>query len=187
MPSYSAELEYAMKKIYDERFNVRQIIDRSLQIASTSFNFNIFGDADSLKLFRFETKHVVEISRLLGWPLNRTHTTRNRYDTCPIMSTCIVLRPLQTPTRWYDMEILFGKHASHLSEIFLEALEEFLDKRSQCILSLSTALLSLRSSRYADAVREKGGPHALPHCVGFIDGTVVRISRPGDNLQQRAV
>jgi hypothetical protein len=131
-------------------------------------------------------RHVVEISRLLGWPPNRTHTLRNRYASCPMLSMCVVLRRLQTPARWYDMEILFGKHASHPSEIFLEALEEFVDKRSQWILSLSTAILSLRASRYADSVRERGGPHALPHCVGFIDGTVIGISRPGNSFQQRA-
>jgi nuclease HARBI1 len=186
MCSFSAELKFALKKICEERHNIFRIIGRTIHIASTSFNFNAFGDADSVKLFRFESKHVGEISSLLGWPLNRTHTTRNRYATCPMLSTCVVLRRLQTPARWYDMERLFGKHASHLSEIFLEALEEFIDKRSECILSLSSAQVSMRASRYADAVRKKGGANALSNCVGFIDGTVIGISRPGDNFEQRA-
>jgi hypothetical protein len=47
--SYSVELKYAMKKIFDERFNIRQIIGRSMHIASISFNFNIFGNADCPK------------------------------------------------------------------------------------------------------------------------------------------
>jgi hypothetical protein len=74
-----------------------------MHIASTTFNFNAFGDADSDKLFDSNRSNVGEISRLLGWPLNRTHTTRSRYASCPMLSTRAVLRRLQTPTRWYDM------------------------------------------------------------------------------------
>jgi hypothetical protein len=98
-----------------------------------------------------------------------------------------VLRRLQTPTRWYTMEKIFGTYTSHFREIILKALEVFIEKRPECILSLSSALVSMRASGYADDVhKHKGGYHALPNCVGFIDGTVIEISRPGDKHLQRA-
>jgi hypothetical protein len=63
---FSAELKFVLKKIGEERHNVVQIIDRTMHIASTTFNFNVLDDADSARLFRFESKHVGEILRLLG-------------------------------------------------------------------------------------------------------------------------
>jgi nuclease HARBI1 len=46
----------------------------------------------------------------------------------------------------------------------------------------------MRASRYADAVQEckKGDIYALPGCTGFIDGTVIGITRHGDNVLQRS-
>jgi hypothetical protein len=55
-----------LKKINEERHDVVQIIDRTMHIASTTFNFNALDDADSARLFQFESMHVGEISRLLG-------------------------------------------------------------------------------------------------------------------------
>ena len=82
------------------------------------------------------------------------------------------------------MEIMFGKYAAQLSEIFWESLEHFM-KRRECLLSsvgLIGHYMSPRARIYANAIREKGG--ALRNCVGFIDGTVIGIARPGDSTAQ---
>lgn len=39
-----------------------------------------------------------------------------------------------------------------------------------------------RVSLYAEAIKAKGAP--LDKCVGFIDGTNLRVSRPGGHLQR---
>jgi nuclease HARBI1 len=81
---------------------------------------------------------------------------------------------------------IFGKHQSQLSEIFWEGLEHFVKHRGKLITGdISSALIDIRASEYANAVFEKVG--ALPNCVGFIDGTVIGISRPGDLEEQRVL
>jgi hypothetical protein len=72
----------------------------------------------------------------------------------------------------------FGKHQSQLSEILWEGLEHFVEHRGKLITGdISSALIDIRAPEYANSVFEKVG--ALPNCVGFIDGTVIGVSRPG--------
>jgi nuclease HARBI1 len=68
----------------------------------------------------------------------------------------------------------------------LKGLEHFVEHRGKLITGyISSALIDIRASEYANAVLEKVG--ALPNCVGFIDGTVIGISRPGDLEEQRVL
>ena len=75
------------------------------------------------------------------------------------------------------METFFGKHASQRSEIFWEAIEHFLEARLGLITGvMGCSFLQRRVEMYADAVKDKtDGQH---NCVGFIDGTVIGITRP---------
>jgi hypothetical protein len=78
----------------------------------------------------------------------------------------------------------FGKHASQLSEIFWEALERFLEMRQHLITGdMHRGFMEARVGFYATAIARKG--NALQNCVGFIDGTVIGIARPGDSEIQR--
>ena len=155
-----------------------------LSTAQFSFNFNVFSDAECLSLFRFAKRDISRVTIALAWPENQNHTKKNRYAVTPLLTTCIVLRRLSSPSRWTDMEIMFGKYAAQLSEIFWESLEHFM-KRRECLLSSVSLIghyMSARARIYANAIREKGG--ALRNCVGFIDGTVIGIARPGDSTAQ---
>jgi hypothetical protein len=65
-------------------------------------------------------------------------------------------------------------------------LEHFVEHRGKLITGdISSVLIDIRASEYANAVFEKVG--ALPNFVGFIDGTVIGISRPGDLEDQRVL
>jgi hypothetical protein len=120
----------------------------------------------------------------IAWPAHRFASTRNRYSVTPLLATCIVLRRLSTPCRWRDLEPLFGKHTSQLSEIFWECIENFLSIRENLITGeLHRGFLADNASRYAQAVHSKS--NGLDNCVGFIDGTVLGIARPGDPDLQR--
>jgi hypothetical protein len=67
--------------------------------------------------------------------------------------------------------VRYGENLRHVRILSqrnnLKALEVFIEKRPECILSFSSALVSMRASCYADDVRRKGGYHALPNSVGF--------------------
>ena len=155
-----------------------------ISTAQFSFNFNMFSDAECLSLFRFTKRDISRVIIALAWPENQNHTKKNRYAVTPLLTTCIVLRRLSSSSRWTDMEIMFGKYAAQLSEIFWESLEHFM-KRRECLLSSVSLIghyMSPRARIYANAIREKGG--ALRNCVGFIDGSVIGVACPGDNTAQ---
>ena len=110
----------------------------------------------------------------IAW--KREITTRNRHMCSPLLVTCVVLRRLTTPARWGDMEMLFGKHGGQLSEIFSEGMESFLEVCPHLVLSdIDSTFSSERAELYACAIKTKC--EALDNCTGFINGTVIAITR----------
>eukprot|EP00171_Calliarthron_tuberculosum_P005259 IDg5259t1 len=152
-------LEFAGQEYINADVDLANSIRRSPLVSTSSFdfNFNAFSEGESLHQFRFRKEDVLRMCEAVAWPSSRTHTERNRYSVSPLLATCVLLRRLASPTRWRDVEVMFGKPAEHLSEIFWEALERFMDVRD------------------------------LSHgeCVGFIDGTVIGIARPSGAMEQR--
>lgn len=75
------------------------------------------------------------------------------------------------------MESLFGRRTSKLSEVFSEAINEFLMALEDLILNWINATFGgPRLGGYASTVKEKS--KQLENVVGFIDGTVIGVSRP---------
>lgn len=87
-----------------------------------------------------------------------------------------MLQRLASTTRWTDLEAKFGIFASQMSEVFWDMVKNFTDT-NESLLYLRGAFLRSRASAYANAIAEAGAP--LPRCVGFIDCTKIKISRPG--------
>eukprot|EP00171_Calliarthron_tuberculosum_P004409 IDg4409t1 len=111
---------------------------------------------------------------------------KNRYSVSPLLAACVLLRRMATPCRWRDLELQFGKHASQLSEIFWEGIEAFLAARLYLLDSnLSAQYISSKAVLFSAAVADKSG--CLTNCLGFIDGTVLKIARPSDNGLQNVV
>jgi hypothetical protein len=81
-------------------------------------------------------------------------------------------------------ELLFGKHTTQLSEIFWEYIKNFLSIRENIIYGeLHSGFLADNASPCAQAVHSKS--NGLDKCIGYIDGTVLGIARPGDSDIQR--
>ena len=89
-------------------------VGRSSRISMSQFmfNFNRFSESEALLHFRFKKSDVMKMINALAWPLSKTRTHRNRFLVAPLLGTCIVLRRLESPARWRDLELFFGKHAS---------------------------------------------------------------------------
>lgn len=164
---------FAAHKAQKEHSNINLILHRSRYLRSTMFNLNALSEMQSLRDFRFKKADVGRLCEMIDW---NGPTTRNQYNCHPLTATCLFLQRLATTVRWYDVEAKFGLFQSQMSEVFWEVVEKFTDKYSY-VLKLRGNFLRERAHRYAQAIQEAGAP--LPRCVGFIDCTKIRMSRPG--------
>ena len=179
----AVEFSYAL-----QNQQVNLLLNRSNRIAASDFNFNFnrFSDKEALLKFRFRIEDIVKLVPILSWPSGKRYTSRNRYGVSPILATCIVLRRIAVPDRWEDLCLLFGKHPSQMSEIFWEAIDYFVSAQGLLILGqIPRSYIENRAEAFSKAIRDGGA--ALSNCVGFIDGTVVGISRPTGYMKQLVV
>ena len=167
----------ACEKAKRSRRDILRIRIRSLYISCNSFNLNMYSDEWSLRDFRFQVKHIGRISACMGWISGKTE--RNGYKCDPITAYCIVLLKLASPCRWKDVEYLFGMHAPALSEVFWEVVETFVEGKGYLLTDLREGMLADRAELYADSIKNAGAP--LDSCVGFIDCTEIKMTRPGGN------
>lgn len=98
---------------------------RKVSMSSFAFTFNAFSEWDSLHHFRFQKSDGIRTTVAVAWPESKTHTSRNRYAVTPLFGDMGYSSALSFATRWRDLELMFGKPAEHLSEIFWEGLEGF--------------------------------------------------------------
>ena len=81
------------------------------------------------------------------------------------------------------MENMFGRHSSQLSEDFREGLEKFLSLRKALTTdAVPQYFLNERAGRYSNAIHSKRD--TLPNFMGFIDGTMIAVARPGEYKAQ---
>ena len=181
-------LLFAAKQYAENAFDNAINIARSNRISITefAFNFNSLSNYECLINFRFCKDDICNVAKALNWPSNVTRTSRNGYGTNPLLATCIVLRRFAGPCRWIDLEEQFGKHSSQLSEIFWESLERFIETRGDLMTGeICSEFVAERAQLYSEAVHQKS--NAMSNCIGFIDGTVIGISRPGGYRMQNVV
>ena len=75
-------------------------------------------------------------------------------------------------------------HASAPSEVFWEVVECFLQAKGNLVTDLREGTLTVRAELYLDSVKMTGAP--LTSCVGFIDNTKIRLTRPGGHSSYRS-
>lgn len=148
-------------------------------------NFMCMADDQMLSKFRICREEIPHIVKAVTCNDDSGRTSRNQYSKNPLLTTLIILRRLASPCRWIDLEILFGKHSSQLSEIFWEGIENMIESRGHLITGpISAQFIHENAASFSDSIHQKCD--AFMHCVGFIDGTVLAISRPGDSSIQNA-
>ena len=181
------KLPLSMRECIHQKKEKRRILSRSKNSSLISFEsaFREMSDSECCHLFHFRKTDVLRIVAFVGWPATRCKTSRNQYETSPLLFTCVLLCLLSTAMLWHDVELLFAKHFSQISEIFWETLEHFLKIRVHLLTGeMSSQWLTENAQRYASAITECGG--TLQLCVVFIDGTAIGIARPRDKEMQRA-
>jgi len=161
------------------RRDLSRSVSRSRAVVCSTFNLNIFSTEQSLSLFRFKPADLGRAAHLLEV---EGGSSRRRYRAPAVESLCVVLRRLSSPARWWDLEPLFGRSSSSLSEIFYETMERLDERWRDALCTWRGDLMVQRAPTYAQCVLDKGG--GLDNCVGFIDGTGLFVARPGGGLQR---
>lgn len=171
-------------------YHTREIkihVRRVREISMNTWEYLLYGSTDLewQTNFRINKRELGTLVEVVGWPTDRTSTKRNGYSTCPTLSTLILLRRLASPCRWLDLVYVFFKHPSQLCEIFWESLVRFWRRHGHILTGdMSIQFIASNADRYSNAINQKCA--ALENCIGFIDGTVLGIARPGDHAEQHA-
>lgn len=166
-------LSTAIFRLVRKNRDVSQIIRRKLHIKTVCFNVHIFSTENSLKFFHFRPRELGKLSDLVNF---NGITARRHYRCSPITATCTLLRILAYPSRWFDLELFFGLSSQVLCEVFWEALVAFQPNINALLSTFRTYLVSIIALNYAQFIEGQGAP--LPHCIGFISGTKIFMSRP---------
>jgi nuclease HARBI1 len=123
------------------------------------------------------------IPRMEVTTLGQIRTARRRYIASKEEALCILLSRLTMPTRVEDLEQRFFRSKAAIKKKSYETLECFLRWKSLLVSEFQSDFLLSRAHLYAQKVAEKSR-NATPHCVGFIDGTLIEIARPPGLIQR---
>lgn len=113
----------------------------------------------------------------------KTSTTRNKFHTSLELTKLVILPLLTLPCRWTDVFYVFHKYLLHLRELAQERLHCFICARRYLMSGpLQAYVVEIKARTYASAIRYNSC--MLHHCIGFIDGMVRGIARPGCSAEQ---
>ena len=136
-------------------------------------------DAQCRTDLRFAKRDLPKLQNALRIPDNFVVSSQ-RTKCTGFEAMCILLKRLAYLCRYSDMISTFGRSKHELCLIFNEIQDFIYDNHAHRLQSWNQPFLNQASLQmYAQAVFDKGAP--LHNCFGFIDGTVLRISRPQEN------
>ena len=89
------------------------------------------------------------------------------------------LKKLAYPCKYSDLFDRFGRQVPVLSMITIEVIDHIYGTHHHNITNWNDDILNpIALQTYADAISAKGTPLAI--CSGFVDGTVVPVSKSGE-------
>lgn len=104
--------------------DIRNEMRRVEAVRVASSNLGSFTTEQAMSLFRFRPSDVGHIADLLGLD-NVTFPGTQRVSS--VERLCILSRRLSSPTRWVDLEELFGRSSPSFCSIFYETVEAVLE------------------------------------------------------------
>ena len=141
------------------------------------FDLNAMDETECKAEFRFTKSEIPRLAEALDIP--GTFFCHQGTTAPGIEGLCLVLRRLTYPCRYSDLIPRFGRPVPELSMIYNIVLDYIYNTHGHRISQWNHTILDPVSlERYAEAVYDKGA--ALDNCIGFIDGTVRPICRPGE-------
>ena len=142
------------------------------------FDLESMNDDECRTEFRFEKEHLYNLVDSLQ--LDEDQILYNRLKVDSIEAVCILLKRLSYPCRYSDMVPRFARPAAELSAIHNHMINRIYNQWGFLLRDFNREQLAPQNlQRYAHAIHAKGAP--LTNCLGFLDGTVCPVSRPGHN------
>lgn len=181
-------LRYALVRLLELSIEADKVEVEYQAIRATDFSnvFHMMSSARCFELFRHEKEYIGRLGSAIGWPEAGKSTSISRRRASRLEVTCVILWRFASPAPWREARTLFGRFEHELSEIFWDGVSTFLDVRGELLSGeLGSDFIKSNAFRYAQAIEQKA--EHLKNCIGFVDGTVIRIARPSNNAIQRAV
>ena len=150
--------------------------------ATGSFDLDAYSDDESVEKFRFTRSDIRRLVDCLKVP--GVFQTPERSRCSAIEALCILLRRLSVPDRWSDLESMFSRSRSGLSNIFLFMVDHLVLSFGD-LLYMDRNRLADSLDRFCNAVKAQGGE--VDNVWGFIDGTRRKVCRPKSGAAQRSV
>ena len=155
---------------YEQQLRKPRILHERLALDSLT-------DSAFVDFFRFSRTDFRKLLVLLQFPADAKLADRHKVsgEVCLL----VLLRRLTYPARYCDLGRFFGRSNTAICLIFNFALNHVYGKTRHLLQFDWQRLDAAYLEKMGDLVQAKGG--MLDDCVGFIDGTVRAICRPGRN------
>ena len=142
------------------------------------FNLNEMDEDECLAEFRFRKQDILILADILQIPQRFVCEQRSICD--GLTGLCMLLKRLSYPCRLGDMISRFARPVPVISMITNTVIDYIYSQHGHRITTWNHVMMNPEKLQiYANAISAKGAP--LDRCFGFIDGTLVRICRPGKN------
>jgi hypothetical protein len=142
--------------------------------------FADYSEADCTTLFRFRKGDLPRLQAALG--ITEVIHTDNGSVYEPECALVYLLKRMAYATRLQDLRQEFGRDTTQLSRLHIKLVDR-LYARFGYILEDGLAAWTAFFPSWAKAITDKtGAPAGRDNVVGFVDGTVRPICRPGDLL-----
>ena len=164
------DFDYFLLTRYRKRWNKGRV--------PRPFRFQKLSSRDCLKFFRFSKDDILRIMDLLHFPPR--FKLWNRMSVLSEDIFCLVLRRLSYPCRLIDLQHMFPRHRTVLSNMFNVGIDFVHARMKSHLTTLNQPFLSAeRLEIYANNVAETTDDLTEPMKIwAFIDGTTRRICRP---------
>lgn len=167
------------------RHRVRARIERPrltfrdrLNIPNEQFQLENIPEFECEKLFRFKKDDIYRLRDVLALPPEVQLDEEGRAGRVDgLVALCITLRRLCYPNRLTDIAPFFCLHESTISRAFHSVIEHIVRNFSHTLRMTPQNLSPTDVEALCAAVQDAGAP--LERCIGFIDGTVIEVCRPG--------
>ena len=133
---------------------------------------------ESISEFRFEKDDIYSLCEVLDIP--EFIVCYNGTKVSAVEALCIFLKRFAYPCRYLDMISRFGRPVPELCIISNRVMNFIHERWGHLLNTMNQAWLSPNNLQlFADKIHDAGAP--LENCIGFIDGTVRPLCRPGEN------
>ena len=133
-------------------------------------------------MFRFTLRHMRRLLRALRFPpVMKIGHAGHQHRCTGEEALCIMLRRLSYPSTLPVLAWEMGRSPTAISMIFQAAIDHIYEDFGHLRDNRSLECWGPQFPRFAHAIRRRGrrGRCPLLNCVGFVDGSVQRLDRPG--------